>query len=256
MTDTETVSDARTGIVRSVERAFLLLEILASNGGTLTLSQLAAHAKMPLPTIHRLLRTLVELGYLRQETTRQYTLGARLLFLADQAPAMLSAVVQPHLATLVEQVGETANLAMLDGSKVVYVAQVPSRHSMRMFTEVGRRVDLHCTAVGKVLAAEMADAKLRDLLVNEGMPRHTEHTIDDPDEFIARVHQARAEGYALDDGEQELGVRCVAVALPPGGRPLAVSVSGPATRMSDGAIQEALPFLRAAVDAISEQIRQ
>src|SRR3990170_4336645 len=145
----------RSGSVQSIERAFGLLETMADHSGMMGLSQLAAESGLPLPTIHRLVRTLVDLGYLRQEASRQYVLGPKLIRLGDVSSHMLSVWARPHLAHLVDELGESANLAMLDGDQIVYVAQVPSRHSMRMFTEVGRRVWPHCTAVGKALLASM-----------------------------------------------------------------------------------------------------
>ena len=231
------------GGVQSIERAFTLLEALAGAGGVLTLSGLATETGLPLPTIHRLVRTLVDLGYVRQEPTREYALGPRLLLFAETSSAMLSGVARPHLTHLVDQLGETANLAMLDGDWILYVAQVPSRHSMRMFTEVGRRVLPHCTAVGKALLAGMDPVAVQALLGRTGMPRHTEHTIVDPPAFMAALDWSVAHGFALDDGEQELGVRCVAVSVPRSRPRLALSVSGPAPRMSADLIDRAVPLL-------------
>ena len=145
----------RPGGVQSIERAFSILEALAGSGGVMGLSALAAETRLPLPTIHRLARTLIDLGYLRQEPSRQYALGPRVLLLAESSSTMLSVVARPHLARLVDELGETANLASLDGDQILYLSQVPSRHSMRMFTEVGRRVLPHCTAVGKAIMADM-----------------------------------------------------------------------------------------------------
>ena len=159
MADAATETKTRTGAVQSIGRAFALLELMADAGGTLGLSQLANQSGLPLPTIHRLLRTLVDLGYLRQEPSRQYVLGPRLIRLGDASSRMLSVWARPHLARLVDELGESANLAMLDGDEIVYVAQAPSRHSMRMFTEVGRRVQPHCTAVGKAIMATHADRR-------------------------------------------------------------------------------------------------
>ena len=146
-----------TGGVQSLQRAFDLLERLADAGGEASLSELAAVSGLPLPTIHRLIRTLVTLGYVRQNSNRRYTLGSRLIRLGETASRQFGTWARPFLARLVDQVGETANLAVMDGDEVVYVAQVPSRHSMRMFTEVGRRVHPHCTAVGKALLARSTD---------------------------------------------------------------------------------------------------
>ena len=104
---------------------------------------------------------------------------------------MLNSVALPHLAHLVDEIGETANLAMLDGDQVAYVAQVPGRHSMRMFTEVGRRVLPHCTAVGKALLAASSDDEVRALLARTGMPRHTPHTLTEPGKLLAQLRRVR-----------------------------------------------------------------
>ena len=103
---------------------------------------------------------------------------------------------------------------------------------MRMFTEVGRRVLPHCTAVGKAILAQLPEAEVRELLHRTGMPKHTDNTITDPDAFTAQLRNAEEHGYATDEGEQELGVRCVAVAVPDAPSRLAISISGPAGRMS------------------------
>ncbi|KQY63589.1 MULTISPECIES: IclR family transcriptional regulator [unclassified Nocardioides] len=241
----------RAGGVQSIERAFGLLEMMADAGGMMGLSQLATASGLPLPTIHRLVRTLVDLGYLRQEPSRQYVLGPRLIRLGESSSNMLSTWARPHLAALVDELGESANLAMLDGDQIVYVAQVPSRHSMRMFTEVGRRVLPHCTAVGKAILADFPDTQVRDLLRRTGMPQHTDNTITDPDEFAKQLALAAKNGYAMDEGEQEIGVRCVAVSVPDVPTRLALSVSGPAQRMSPELVDRAVPLLVQAGKALS-----
>jgi IclR family acetate operon transcriptional repressor len=151
----------RSGGVQSLERAFGLLELVAAQRGAMSLSELASASGLAPATLHRLARTLVDLGYLRQEPSRRYALGPRLSLLAESSSTMLNSVALPHLSHLVDEIGETANLAMLDGDRVAYVAQAPGRHSMRMFTEVGRRVLPHCTAVGKALLATSSDADVR-----------------------------------------------------------------------------------------------
>ena len=171
---------ARSGGVQSLERAFAVLELIAGNGGSMSLSKISVDSGLPPPTLHRLARTLVDLGYLRQEPSRRYALGPRLFLLAESSKAMLNAVALPHLAHLVDEIGETANLAMLDGDQVAYVAQAPGRHSMRMFTEVGRRVHPHCTAVGKALLATSTDEEVRALVGRTGLPRRTPHTVTTP----------------------------------------------------------------------------
>ncbi len=232
------------GSIQSLERAMRTLETIAAHGGVLGISQIAACSELPVPTIHRIVRTLVHLGYLRQEPSRQYALGPRLLLLADSSAVILTTTARPHLSRLVDELGETANLAMLDSGQVAYVAQVPSKHAMRMFTEVGARVLPHCTAVGKALLAGQEPERVRAVLVRNGMPRHTEHTITAPDAFLQQLQAVERDGYAIDDGEQEVGVRCVAVAVPGAATRLAISISGPAPRMTPKLVERAVPLLQ------------
>ncbi len=232
------------GGVQSLERAFGLLERMADAGGETGLSELAASSGLPLPTIHRLMRTLVACGYVRQQANRRYALGPRLIRLGESAARPLATWARPHLARLVEETGETANMALLDGDEVVYVAQVPSRHSMRMFTEVGRRVLPHSTGVGKALLAGLPDRDVRELLGRTGMPAATERTLTDPDAFLAALVTVRELGFAVDDNEQEIGVRCIAVPVPAAPTAAAISVSGPAGRVTDAATEKMVPLLK------------
>lgn len=219
--------------VQSVERAFALLEVLAAAGGRLPLSELAERSGLPLGTAHRLLATLGAHRYVHQDGDRQYALGAALLPLGHAATRMLAGWAVPCLAELAEVTGESANLAVLEDGHVVYVAQVPGRHRMRMFTEVGRRVLPHGTAVGKVLLAWRDPDAVLDLLGRLGLPAHTANTLTTPEAFTAALAVVRRQGWGVDDEEEELGVRCVAVPVGPGGRAVAaISVSGPASRLA------------------------
>jgi IclR family acetate operon transcriptional repressor len=250
----EVTGSERASGVQSLNRAFALLEHMAAAGGDVALSELAARSGLPLPTIHRIVRTLVGSGYVRQLPSRRYALGPRLIGLGDAASRMLGEWARPHLAQLVDEVGETANMAMLDGDAVVYVAQVPSRHSMRMFTEVGRRVPVHCTGVGKALLAQLPPDRVRALLARAGMPAQTPHTITDPDRLARELDRIRHQGYAVDDAEQELGVRCVAVAVPGGPSMTALSVSGPESRVTWAAVERIAPLLREAARAVAGRL--
>jgi IclR family acetate operon transcriptional repressor len=147
-------------------------------------------------------------------------------------------------------------MAVLDNDMAVYVAQVPSPHAMRMFTEVGRRVHLHCTGVGKVLLAQLPAPTARQLLVSGGMPRRTPLTVTDPDELVARLPEIAEQGYALDDGEQETGVRCVAVPVPGGPSMTALSVSGPAGRLAMDAVPSIVTLLQDAAAALAAELRE
>lgn len=242
---------APSGGVQSLERAFDLLERMADAGGEVGLSELAGSSGLPLPTIHRLMRTLVACGYVRQQPNRRYALGPRLIRLGEGASRLLGTWARPYLARLVEETGETANMALLDGDEVVYVAQVPSRHSMRMFTEVGRRVLPHSTGVGKALLADAPPAEVRALLARTGMPAATEKTLTTPDAFLDALAQVRESGYAMDDNEQEIGVRCIAVSVPDSPTSAAISISGPAGRVTEAATDKFVPVLHEVAGELS-----
>lgn len=242
------------GGVQSVERTFELLELMADAGGEVALSQLAASSGLPLPTIHRIMRTLVSGGYVRQQQSRRYALGPRLIRLGETASRALGTRARPYLAELTDATGETSNMAVLDGDQVVYVAQAPSRHSMRMFTEVGRRVDAHCTAVGKAVLAQLPDETVDQVLARAKMRPQTERSITSVEAMRAELATIREQGYAVDDGEQEVGVRCLAVAVPGAPANTAISISGPEARMSLISVDEVLPLLRRVAQAVAKDL--
>ena len=233
-TDSEIRSPRAVGPVQSVDRALALLEVLASAGMPLGVGEVADLTDLPQGTVHRLLQTLHLRGYVRRDAGRKYSLGTAAIRLADAAQRALARSSRPLLAELVSLSGETANLAVLEGDDVVYVAQVPSPHTLRMFAEVGRHVPPHSTAVGKVMLAAMPREQALALLRRTGLTPRTEHTITDLATFAAELDRVAEQGWAADEEEQEYGVRCVAVPVGPGPVVAALSLSGPADRFMGG----------------------
>jgi IclR family transcriptional regulator, acetate operon repressor len=252
----EPVDRVDKGAVQSVNRALDLLEAIADASSPRGLSQLAASAALPLPTAHRLMQTLIHRGYARQEQSRHYTLGAKLIHLGDVASRLLGAWATPFLAELRDFTGESANFAILDDNEVVYVAQAASRHQMRMFTEPGRRVLPHCTAVGKALLAELPKDGVQRIVERNGLPARTARTITDVDEFVSQLKTIHRRGYALDEGEQEVGVRCLAVVVPNATVPSAISVSGPAARMTAEHVKRSIPVLHEIAGRLSVSLAE
>lgn len=245
-----------TGGVQSVERVFDLLNIITASGGESSLSELAAKSELPLPTIHRLLRTLVFLGYVRQLPNRSYALGPGLIRLGYTASLQLGAYAQPVLRRIVDQLGESANMAMLDGHMVVYVGQAQSSQSMRTFTEVGRRAHAHDTGVGKAILATLPESQVVSIVSSMGMPTPTKKSLGTMEDLLADLEKIRERGYAIDDEEQEVGVRCFSMALPEAPTPTAISVSGPVSRVDWDFGKRAVPLLREAADELSAHFAQ
>lgn len=233
------------GGVQSVERTFELLELMADAGGEVALSQLAESSALPLPTIHRIMRTLVSGGYVRQQPSRRYALGPRLIRIGETAGRSLGAWARPYLASLTDAVGETSNMAVLDGDQLVYVAQVPSSHSMRMFTEVGRRVDAYGTAVGRAVLADLPPTAVDQLLSRAGV--RTDLTA-----FHQELADIRALGYAEDDSE--VGVRCIAVVVPGAPTGAAISISGPEARMSRITVDDVVPLMHRVAQDLAREL--
>lgn len=222
------------GSVQSVDRALDLLEILAGKEDELGLSELSQRTGLAVGTIHRLLRTLVDRGYVSRGANRKYGLGPAVLRFAEPAGRQLGFWARPYLSQLAEVTGESANLAVLDGDRVVYLAQAQSHHRMRMFTEVGRRASTHSTAVGKVMLADLPEEQVRQMLGRVGLPSRTPNTITELPLLMEELAIVGKQGYAVDNAEEEPGVCCVAVPVHgPKGVQAAISVSAPAGRLDE-----------------------
>lgn len=255
-TSPSTARKPTKGGVQSVERTFMLLEFMADRGGRATLSELSEVTNLPMPTIYRLLRTLTSQGYVRQLHDRGYTLGPGLIRLGDTAGRQTGDVAEPQLRNLVAALGETANVAVLNGDMIVYVSQVPSLHSMRMFTEVGRRAHPSATGVGKAILAGLDQDRVRQIVATSGMPKSTHKSLSDLPSLEAELDKIRTQGYAVDEEEQEVGVRCFAVEVKGAPLPMAVSVSGPVTRVHKEFADKAVPLLQSAAKEISTALQR
>jgi IclR family acetate operon transcriptional repressor len=224
--------------VRSLERALDVLEAIGS-AGELGVSEVSARTDLGTSTAHRLMATLADRGYLSQNTANgRYALGAKVLELAkalDVRTSALRSAARPHLERVSAATGESANLVVLDGRRVIYVDQVEGSHSVRMFTELGSTALAHTTGSGKAILAYQPSSALVRLYPPEtepleGLTPHTLRTLAALEEDFARI---RRRGYGLDNEEHEEGVSCVATPVfDASGAPIAaISLSGPASRI-------------------------
>lgn len=250
---------ASLGAVQSVGRALDLLECLARSSSWMGVSELSTATGQPVGTIHRLLMTLVGRDYVvRDSRTRRYALGPAFRQLAGtslQTPDWIE-IGTPFLRELVEISSETANLAVMEGERAVYVAQAQPTRMVRMFTELGKRVPLHCTGCGKVLLAYQPDSVLATIIAEAGLPGYTDTTITDVGHLRQELETIRQQGYAIDNCEQEEGVRCFAVPVygSKGRVVAAVSISGPSSRLDSRRMPALLPQLKRISAAISSAL--
>lgn len=236
--------------VQSVERALRILEVIAQRGEPMSVTDIGARSGLRLGTVHRLLNTMMSKGFIQQDVaTSKYKLGVKLFNIGNAALYDLDVrtVSNPHLKRLVEKCNETANLSILDEGEVVYIDQVESNNMIivRMFARIGSRGPAHCTASGKVLLAGLSDEQLSKLL-KDPLERFTNETITDVATLKKEIERIRAQGYALDLGERDEGVRCVAAPIRnhEGKVIAAISISGPATRLTNHYLMyEVLPLV-------------
>jgi IclR family acetate operon transcriptional repressor len=239
---------APAGQVQSLTRGFSILEALAKSGTGLTLTDVAHRVQLPPSTTHRFLSTLERMGYVYQAGDlglwyvglQAFTVGTT--FLANR-----DFVAQSHASMhrLMEQAGETANLAILDGTEAVFIAQVQCHEMMRTLVKLGSRVPLHASGVGKALFAALADEQIDAILKVRGLPRITENTIVVPETMWAALRVIRQRGYSFDDEEHARSTRCVGAAIyDEHAEPLgAISIAGPSTRLADERIRQLGPIV-------------
>ena len=221
--------------VQSVERIFQLIESLAAHPAGAGLQRLAQDTGLAKSTVHRLLASLVSLGYAAQDENGRYRLTLKMFELSSGIVNSMDImdVAKVHLERLAQRTGEAVHLVIRDGQDIVYIYKTESG-PMRMSSRVGLRSPLYCTGVGKAILATLPADEVAQIWQHTTPQKLTTHTIVEYDALQAQLTEVRTNGYAIDDEENELGVRCVAVAIPGvGGRAdSAFSISGLAPYMT------------------------
>jgi len=248
-----------TGQVQSLTRGLNILEALAKTDGGITLTDLAHRVSLPPSTTHRLLSTLEKMGYVYQAGNlglwyvglHAFTVGAG--FLANRDFVGES---HAYMRRLMEQSGETANLAILDGTEAVFIAQVQCHEMMRILVKIGGRVPLHASGVGKALFAALPNEQVDAILKVKGLPRITAHTIVAPETMWAALKVIRHRGYSFDDEEHAPGTRCVAATIfDEHAEPLgAISLAGPASRLPDERIRQLGPAVAHTAEELTRKV--
>ncbi|GAF63896.1 putative transcriptional regulator [Bacillus sp. TS-2] len=246
-------------IVQSVERALQLIEIVAKNHNGLSIKEISDHLDLPKSTVHRLLATLLQKKYIRQDArTKDYFAGYQILSLAGELSRSMDVrqVARPFIEKLSAVTNEVIHLCIRDHHEVVYIDKVESNQTITMHSRIGMRSMLHCTGVGKILLTTVDDLTITNLLQKAGMPSFTTNTIVTIPDFLQEMKKVRENHYALDDIEHEEGIRCIASGIynHHGEVIAAISISGPDTRITEERIEQTLKsdIIRAAKE-ISNQ---
>ncbi len=252
-------SPERSDQVQSLVRALAIVNRLAAADEGVTLTEVAQQVGLSPSTAHRLLTTLEQERYVHFDAERRlWSVGVQ-AFVAGSAflkTRSLTATARPHMRALMEESEETVNLAVEDQAEAIYLSQVECRQMMRAFARPGGRVPLHCSSVGKALLSAMPDSDLAKILHRQGLSRITLKTIITTTALRGDLARSRERGYAIDDEEHAVGLRCIAaVVFNETADPVAaVSLSGPMARIPDERIPLLGDLVRRKADAITAQL--
>jgi DNA-binding IclR family transcriptional regulator len=249
----------KTQSVPSADRILTILELVAQSKRGLRLAEVAEQAQMPRSSAHCLLLTLERRGYLhRNEKSGRYMFGLKLFSLAHYAVNGLEVreIAAPYLATLMQQTGLTVHMAIMEQHEPVLVSKVDPPGIFRLATWTGKRMDFHCTAVGKAIAAFLPEQRLDELISIRGLPRHNENTIISRRKLKVQLQEIRKSGYALDDEEEELGLRCIGVPIfdHEGHAVAALSISGTVGQIHTDNVARLAEFAKSSGAGISSAL--
>lgn len=246
------------GSVQALERAMALLMALARSDKA-TLSELALRTGMPPSSAHRLLMTMQADRFVAfDDATSEWSVGVEAFRTGSSflRRTKVTEVARDVMRALVEQTGESVNIAVPDGGEVVFVGQVESPQPIRAFFAPGVRTPMHASGIGKALLAAMSQADVERALQRTGLPEFTPKTLTAPQDLFADLDRIRARGWSLDDEERNLGMRCVAAAIfnVHGEAVAGISISGPIGRLDADRVGEFGPVVRRAAAAVTERI--
>ena len=235
--------------VKSVMKAFKIFEELVEKGSPISLSSISNNLDINISTVHRLINTMVKLGYVEQDDKGLYKIGISAYNIADIIidNYNLKKIVHPYLKEIVNSCNETCNLVALENNQVVYLDQIESTNMVRMFAKEGSRGEAYCTGSGKALLAHLEEKQLKEYLKNTKFVEFTDNTITDPEKLLIELKTIKKQGYALDLEEKEIGVRCAAAPFFDKNNRLigAISVSGPCSRITEEYLKKSIiPLVR------------
>ncbi len=228
------MTDGKSNSVKSVVKAFLLMEEL-DKSGEMSIGDLSERLQMDKATVHRLVNTIKDAGYVNQNPdNKKYANSLKLLAMGNRAMEKTGVrhIARPYMEELSEKTGETINLGMRVGNKIIYVDKMESSSTIKVGLGIGVSVPSYCSGLGKAILAFTSADELEELLDSIVFEKFTEHSITDREHFQRELERIRRDGYAVDDEEYVDGLMCFAAPIFDfHGNPIAsVSVSCPKYR--------------------------
>ncbi|HHT50502.1 MAG TPA: IclR family transcriptional regulator [Eubacteriaceae bacterium] len=229
------------GIVQSIDRALSILEVLSDYSEGLGVTEISEQVNLHKSTVYRLLTTLIYKGYVVQDTeTNKYGITLKLFELGSKKVESMDllSVSKEYTKKLMESVNEVVHLVVREGSEIVYIDKVEANNTIMMASTIGKRSPMYCTSVGKAILAHLPEKKVKEIWDNSKIVKYTDYTITDFEELKTELEDIRQKGYAVDNEENEIGVRCIGVPIfnRHGKVEAAISISGPAIRVTESKI--------------------
>lgn len=246
--------------VQSIERALNLLELLSQKSAGMHLVELSEATGLHKSSVHRLLLTLGNLGYIRKnQATQCYQLTMKLYNIAGRVVEDMDiwAVARPHLDYLRDLTDETVHLVLRDGNSIIYLYKAECTHmGIRMASYAGMRRPLYCTATGKSILATLTDGEVAQIWKESEIRAYTENTIVALEPLREELAAIRLRGYALDNEENECGVRCIGAAIHDYSRQCsaAFSISAPVSRLPDERVEALAETILTTQRSISQEL--
>lgn len=245
--------------VQSAERIFQVMEMLADNG-EMGLMEISAALGLHKSTVHRLLMSLIYMGYAKQdETTQKYMLTYKMVNMAGKILERMDIlqVARPYMECLSDLSGEAVHLVQREGNNILYIYKIEAKvGTIRMVSHVGMVHPMYCSGVGKAIMATLPEDEVKQIWKESVIEKKTEKTITDYEEMQKVLEDVRKNGYALDDEENEKGVRCIAACLYGCQKEVkyAFSISGPTSRMTRERVKELAIDVRKVQEELSREL--
>lgn len=246
--------------VQSIERAFGLLDVLSEYPDGIQITRLSEKVGLSKSTVHRLLATLISMNYVHKDPdSEKYKIGYQLIYLTRNILSNIDVITiaKPYLNKLSQEVNETIHLCIEDMGEILYVDKIESTQTIRMFSRVGSRAPMYCTGTGKMILSGMEQDYYNKIVENIEFVEKTEHTIKNKADLKKEIEAIKNQGYALDNIENEEGIRCIAAPIidSQGKTIAAFSISGPSTRITmDRITQELADKIKETSRMISRQL--
>ncbi len=242
--------------IQVIDRALDVLELLATEKGGLGVTEIGHRLGLHKSTVHRILSAMAERGYIEKASgSGMYKIGLKLVELSSVhlSNVELKTEARPYLWELTSKMNLTSHLAILDGVDAIYIEKVDVVSNIRLYSQIGRRIPVYCSALGKSLLSGLPDGELGDTVARCNFVKFTEKTLTDKNELISQVRKVRLKGWSMDDEEHDEGIRCIAAPVFDyrGKVIAALSISGPAAVVAADKDGETAEFVKDAALKIS-----